>query len=340
MKIAPRDAAKFVAKLPQAMRAVLVFGENAGLARDYADALTAQIVPNLKDVDRIVDLTAAEIRKDAAKLSDEASQLSMFSPGRRVIRVREASEGMGEVFANFLADSRGDALVIVEAAELTAKASLRMVFEQATNAAAIACYEDSIENLVQLAAEELKPLAINPEQGALELLVARLGADRRIVRNELQKIALYFEGLEGSARTLTKKIIDEFLGQSGDVEAGEIALAAALGDHKAVDKLLAQAEDAGGSPAYLVTAALRHLHALLAARAHGFGDDAVNVGRSRGLWGQSDAVIRSQLRLWSPERLVAAVKVLGSAEADTRTSVLPDWPLASRALLHVARLAG
>lgn len=339
MKIAPRDAGKFVAEPPKTVRAILLYGENAGLARDYADMLTAKIVPGPKDAERIVEIAAADLRKDPARLSDEASQMSMFSPGRRVVRVRDASEGMGEAFEDFLRDSRGDALIVVEAGELTAKASLRQVFEQSANAAAIACYDDQMETLVHLAADELRAASIAAEDGALELLVARLGSDRRVIRSELQKIALYFGETSAEPRNLTRKLVDEFLGQSGDVEASEISAAAANGDHAALDRLLSQAEEAGGSPAFLVTAALRHFHALLAGRAHGQGDEALNAARSRGLWGHSDVAIRSQLRVWSPERLAAAVRVLGQAEADTRNSALPDWPVASRALLHAARLA-
>jgi DNA polymerase III subunit delta len=339
MKIAPRDAPAFLAKPPAAMRAILFYGENPGLARDFADAVTRKIVPDAKDSERCVELSAADLRKDPARLSDEASQMSMFSPGRRVIRIRDASEGMGEIFASFLKESAGDAMVLVEAQELSAKASLRQAFESAANAAAVACYEDTLETLVRLAADELKPLGIGVEDGALEALVARTGADRRILRGELQKIALYFAGVE-TAQKLTVALVGELSGQAGDVEASEIASAVANGDGRRLDRLLVQAEDAGGSPSFLVTASLRHLHALMAALAHGPHGEAVDVARARGLWGQSETAIRSELRRWTLDRLAAAVRILGQAEADTRSGVWPDWPVAARALLHAARLAG
>lgn len=340
MKIASREIDAFLAKMPAAIKAVLLFGENASLARDYADALTTRVVPNGKDNERILEIAASDLRKDPARLSDEASQLSMFSPGRRVIRIRDASEGMGELFSTFLKESAWDALVIVEASELSAKASLRTAFEQAPNAAAIACYDDTPETLLRLAADELKKHAIVCEEGALESVLARVGIDRRVIRNELQKIALYFAQSPAIANTLNKKMVDELLGQSGDVEASNVCVAAAMGDHQLLDRLLVQAEDSGAAPAALVSATLRHFHALMAARSHGQTDDAVNVARSRGLWGHSDASIRAQLRLWSIDRLAAAVRVLGQAEASTRTTTWPEWPVASRALLHAARLAG
>lgn len=339
MKIASRDIDAFVAKIPVSIRSVLLYGENAGLARDYAEALIGRILENSKDSERIVDIAASEVRKDPARLSDEAAQMSMFSPGRRVIRIRDASDGMGDLFSSFLKEGVGDAFVIVEASELSAKASLRTAFEQAPNAAAIACYDDTPETLFRLAADELKKHAIECEEGALESLLARVSIDRRVIRNELQKVALYFADATAKTNVLSKKLVDEFLGQSGDVEASEVCAAAALGDHRLLDRLLVQAEDYGATPSVLVSAALRHFHALLAARAHGQTDEAVNIARSRGLWGHSDTAIRSQLRLWSPDRLTAVVRILGQAEASTRTSTWPEWPVAARALLHAARLA-
>lgn len=339
MKIAPRDSAPFVAKPPAGVRAILLYGENAGLAREYADALTSHIVPDAKDFERIVDLAAADVRKDPARLQDEAAQLSMFSPGRRVIRIRDASEGMGEIFQSFLAAGTSGALVLVEAGELSARASLRLVFEQASDAAAIACYEDRFESLTQLAANELAALEIRHEDGALEMLIARTGLDRRVVRSEIQKIAVYFGVRSDGPRILTKKLVDEFLGQSGDVEAAEVAAAVAIGDHTALNRLLTLSEELGGNPSTLVSATLRHLHALYAAKALGQSGDSLKTARSRGLWGQSDAAILSQLKVWSTDRLAAALRVLGQAEADTRNSVWPGWPVAGRALLHAARLA-
>jgi DNA polymerase-3 subunit delta len=338
MKIQPRDAESWIAKPPKNLRAVLMYGENAGLARELADRITAQIVPDARDKERIVELAASDLRKDPARLSDEAAQMSMFSPGRRVLRVRDASEAMGELFGDFLQSSQGDALVVVEAAELTARASLRTVFEGHAQAAAIACYEDTPDTVMELAQSLLAAQKIKPAPGALEAVLSRLGLDRRVLRNEMSKLDLFFGNT--AERTLTPELVNELFGQAGEVEASEVSAAVAMGDIRALDHMLTKAEEAGASATQLVTSSLRHLHALLAAKAHGeAGGQDVNIARQRGLWGQSDMAIRAQLRGWSLERLTAAVRVLGQAEGDTRQTSLPDWPIASRALLHAARLA-
>jgi DNA polymerase-3 subunit delta len=338
MKVQPRDADRWIAKPPKDLRAILLYGENAGLAREYAARITAQIVPDAGDKDRIVELAASDLRKDPARLSDEAAQMSMFSPGRRVLRIRDGSENMGEIFADFLSASASDAMVVVEAGELSARASLRTVFEAHAHAAALACYEDSPDTIMELAKDLLAADNIKTAPGAIEAVVSRLGLDRRVLRTELAKLQLFF-GADGE-RILTPDLANEVFGQAGEVEASDVAAAMAMGDVRALDAMLAKAEDAGASATHLVTTALRHLHALLAAKAHGdaSGQD-VAIARQRGLWGQSDTAIRAQLRGWTVERLTAALRVLGQAEGDTRQTSLPDWPIAGRALLHAARLA-
>jgi DNA polymerase-3 subunit delta len=335
MKIAPREAERFLTKTPANICAILLYGPNAGLVGEFGDRLTQTIVPSLKDQDRIADLSADVIRKDPARLADEAAQFSMFSPGRRVIRIRDASEGMGELFADFLKTVSGDARIVVEAGELNARASLRQVFEAAKNAAAIACYEDTPETLIELAGEILKSNGAAADRQALELIVARLGLDRRLLRSELEK-ALIFLGPDKKCLTLNDASL--LVGHAGTVEADEVAAAIGLGEIERLGALLEKAEEAGVNAGTLVGGSLRQLHALLAAKALGEGSD-VNAARSRGLWGQSDQSIGTQLRLWSPNRLRAALKILGGAEIETRTTGFPDWACAARALLHAGSLA-
>ena len=54
---------------------------------------------------------------DPARLADEAAALSMLG-GRRVVRVRNAGNGLGKLFEAFLESPIGDALVVVEAGDL------------------------------------------------------------------------------------------------------------------------------------------------------------------------------------------------------------------------------
>ena len=66
-----------------------------------------------------------------ARLADEAAAISMIG-GRRVVRVRGAGNNLTELFEGFLESvaHAGDALVVVEAGDLSKGTGLRKLFEE------------------------------------------------------------------------------------------------------------------------------------------------------------------------------------------------------------------
>ena len=90
MKLDARRLPAFL-KDPGTTRAVLLHGEDAGLARERAEALQEAIAPG-NDPFRV-----AELARDAAArpgaLAGEAAALALTG-GRRVIRVRDATDAL------------------------------------------------------------------------------------------------------------------------------------------------------------------------------------------------------------------------------------------------------
>ena len=146
MEIKSHLADRFVASPPPSLVAALVYGPDQGMVRERAGRLAKSVVPDLNDPFRVAELDCATLDSDPARLWDEAAALSMIG-GRRVVRVQAAGNGLAKDFERFLSDPKGDALIVVEAGELTKSAALRRVFEEADNAAAIACYPDNERDL-------------------------------------------------------------------------------------------------------------------------------------------------------------------------------------------------
>ena len=86
MKIEARDADRFIASPPKNLRVALVFGPDAGLVQERAEALLKSVTPDLTDPFNVADFEEAAILADPARLSDEAAAMSMMG-GRRVVRV-------------------------------------------------------------------------------------------------------------------------------------------------------------------------------------------------------------------------------------------------------------
>ena len=114
--------------------------------------------------------------------------------GRRVVRVRGANNGHTSVFEAVLDRPVGDALIVAEGGDLNKSSSLRKLFTEADNAAAIACYPDSPRDIADVVRNALKAEGLSIGAEALDDAVSRLGSDRGVTRRELDKLILYARG--------------------------------------------------------------------------------------------------------------------------------------------------
>src|SRR5215475_7189133 len=182
MEIKSHLADRFVAKPPPSLLAALLYGPDQGMVRERATALAKTVAPDLNDPFRVAELDEAALESDPARLWDEAAALSMIG-GRRVVRVRGAGNALAKDFERFLAEPKGEALIVVEAGDLAKNASLRRVFEDAENAAAVACYPDRERDLGEVVRLALKSAGLAIEPDALEYAVSHLGSDRGVTRS-------------------------------------------------------------------------------------------------------------------------------------------------------------
>lgn len=337
MIVRPAEADRFAAHPPSPIRAALFFGPDQGAVRERAETMAKSVVPDLSDPFRVAELGEESLGADPARLFDEASAISMMG-GRRVVRVRGAGNALAKLFERFLAEAPGDALVVVEAGELTKSASLRRVFESADNGAAIACYADTARNLDEVVRAGLKAEGLAIEPGALALCIARLGSDRGVTRHELEKLALYAQG----EKTVTEAHIQAVLGDESELRMEETCDAAGEGDFARLDRALSRLWEAGTSPVAVLRLALAHFQRLLSVKAEAeTGGDAgaalrrlrppVHFSRKRSF----DA----QMARWPVARLEEALALLYEAEALTKTTAIPAEAACGRALLSVAAMA-
>ncbi|MFL6689163.1 MAG: DNA polymerase III subunit delta, partial [Alphaproteobacteria bacterium] len=124
MIVKSADADRFIGRVPPKLLAALIFGPDQGLVRERAETLAKSVVSDLHDAFRVSELDEAVLTADNARLADEAAAISMLG-GRRVVRVRGAGNSLAELFESFLDDPKGDALVVVEAGDLSKNSSLR-----------------------------------------------------------------------------------------------------------------------------------------------------------------------------------------------------------------------
>ena len=264
------------------------------------------------------------------------------------MRVREAADRLAELFAGFVAAPAGptprdqrspiDALVVVEAGELTTRSPLRRAFEEAPRAAAIGCYPDTARDLAAVIRESLARHRIEPSRDALSYLVEHLGEDRLSTRSELEKLALY----AGDGGRITLAEARAAVGDGAAIDLDDAVMAAAEGDMPRLERALTRLFQEGASPVTVIRALLRHLHRLqlLAAEiAGGAGPEAVLRAARPPIFFKQQDNFRRQLDLWSESRLRPELDRLAAAEFDMKTGVFPPETICRAAMLALARAA-
>ena len=328
MKLDPRRFAAFLAD-PGANRAVLLYGEDGGLARERADQLQAAIAPG-NDPFRIAELPRDQATARGA-LAGEVAALALTG-GRRVVRVRDATDAVAAPLKEAL-EGKGDALVILEAGELPARSKLRQLAETHPQAACIPCYRERGAELSATIAALLKEGGAKAEPAAIAWLAARLGDDRQTLRREMEKLALY----AGPGGTLTEEDVLAAIGDGSALELDEALVAATAGDVATADRALESAMAEGAAAVQVVRALLRHVQRLHLASVAGM------QALQPPVFFRSRPGFERALRIWRPEALALVLDELREAERNTKSGgtgrPMPDAAVARNALLTIARRA-
>ena len=340
MKIAPARADRFCAAPDAGIRLVLIYGANEGLVRARAEACVRAVAGDVGDPFRVATLGAATLRDEPGRLADEAAALS-FTGGRRVVRLRGATDSLVPAFQTCLALPATDSLVVAEAGPLTPRSRLRQLCEREKSLAALPCYDENAGSAAKLI-ETLcarRGLAVEPE--TVSWLAERLGSDSRQIENEIEKLSVYLGGgREGGA--LTMEVARACVGDAAIAAADSIARLAAAGDLERLDRALVRAFYGGAQPVAVLRAAARRLIRLhLATAALERGDaPAQAMGTLKPpVYPRERPSFAEEMARWSSARAARALRLLTAAERDCKIAGGAPEGICRQALFDVARAA-
>jgi DNA polymerase-3 subunit delta len=339
MKLDARTLASFVNAPDDKLRAVLLYGPDAGLVRERAKALAAAIVGDPPDPFRYTEASVERLRDTPTLLADEAAALS-FTPGRRVVRLAgfagPAILTVTKACETLLESDGREALVIVEAGEIDGRSALRKLFESAKDAGALACYHDEGDALETLIERTLAQNQVRAAPDALAWLVDHLGGDRGITRSELAKLALY----AGPGATIELADAQAMVGDSAELDIDDLVHAVAGGDAPALERTWSRLIAEGANAVTILRAVQRYflrLHLCAGLMTDGM-DAKTAMGRLRPpVFWKDSARFERQLRRWSLAKLGPALTRLLEAEMQVKSGRMPQALVAQRCLLELAR---
>ncbi len=328
MKLDARQVAGFL-RDPGKCRLVLLYGEDEGLIRERAQALTKGVAGSLNDPFLVTELN----REGWGQIPAEMAALSMIG-GRRVVVVRDAAEAvLGQVMQAL--KGPGGALLVLEAAGI-GKGKLRSFAEAHAEAAAIACYPDEGQGISDIIRSGLAASKVSVDPDALAWLGQVLGGDRAVLRGEIEKLTL----LVGPGETVGLEEAQLCTGDSAAGSGDEGLLAALRGDAVAADTGVERAFQDGLNGVAMLRMALGQLQKLHQARLRMDGglsaSEAVRTMRPPVFY-RAMSAMTACLGRWSSEGLVRAIEEARQVElACKRTGSRPEL-LARRFVAGLAR---
>ncbi len=339
MKITRADG--FVAKPDPKIRAALIYGPDAGLIRERLNTMTKAVAGAVDDPFRVSEFSADVLGEDPARLGDEAAALT-FTGGRRVVRIRDAGDTVAALFESFLENPLGDSLVLVTAGELSPRSKLRVLFEQADNGAAIACYADDTDSLDSVIRGTLKAAGLQITPDALAWLVDRLGGDRELSRRELEKLTLYMGAdTKTTGGTVTEEDVLACIGDTAALSLDDLTYALGDGDQVTVQRVFGRLTAEGTSSVSILTAVARHfmrLHETRGRLAEGkSADQAAAMLRPPVFFKLKDR-FQGQARRWNEALLARSLDILMEAEMAAKSTDIPTEAAVERALMQLAQV--
>lgn len=324
-------------KPPADIRLYLLFGPDEAGAMALADRLARAMGP---DAERI-DLDAATLRSDPARLADEAASMSLFGTARHVRVTGAGEESLAAVTALLDAERAGNPVVMI-APSLKATAKLAKLALDAPAALAMACYVPGAEQLEGLATQIARDMGLRLGPRVGRRLAQAGGGDRAVMTREIEKLALYLDAAPERPATCDEDALDAIGADLGETEMGDVIEAVIAAQPAALGEALRRMDEAGVSPIPWLRSLARRLASLAEMRAEiASGGDVGSVMKRHRVFFKEEAATAAALRRWSPAALSRALVTVRRAERSVMAAATAGDVLAGQAMLTmVTRLRG
>ena len=333
--IKPNVLDAFVQRPDANIAAFLSFGNDNGLVYETAMKVAKAINPNLDDPFDVVYMTAEQIKSDPVSILMNAGTNSLMG-GRRLVIIKNAADTVTAAMKEFLTENTGG-FVVLFGADLNNNSSLVKLMNSADNALALGCYADDRNALVQLINTTFSSEGIKLENGVVDFLVSKLGADRKLTRSELDKLITYL----GEGKLLTLDIammcIDDASASSRDDLVEAIFMRNPKMMAVALKKLLSEGETEV-SVIRAVSAFLRKM--LPATEIYDKSGNVINAlaAIKPKLFFKQEARVKPCIPKWKADAIQKALNVLVQAEVGCKTTEYPPLLICERAFLQICTI--
>lgn len=336
MKLPYARIETFAKKPDSGVKAVLLYGPDAGLVAERGKQMLHATVDDLADPFRVVQFSFDDIKDDSARLCDEINAMSLMG-GRRFIRIVDVASNIDQDLGNSILSSKSDTLVVFEAGDLAPTSSLRKFFESEANVVALPCYKDDMGTVRKVVEMRLREAGFMWDSDAVNYLARSFAGDRLVIISELEKLITYM----GSEKKITINCVKECVGDNVESSLDELCSAVAMRDLVQIEKNLQRILVEGVGAIAPIRSLLRYFFRMQIVRgnvANGMDEQqAIGSLRPPVFFKQMDS-FKEHLRIWNAGAIDNMIMALNKLEAECKQTGSPAELILSRFLcITIAR---
>ncbi len=323
------------------MRAALFYGRDLGVVRERAKALSGKVTARPDDPFDTALITDGDLDADPGRLADELMSLSLMG-GRRLVRLRLGAEkasldklAAGALERHAAGEFNPEAFFLIEAGNLDRNSALRRAAEKSPAVATIPCYEDEIGDLARLTREALTADKLSLNAEALDLFIRRLPHERGVVRQEIERLALFLG--PGTGAVGTADMLEDFLGvepEASLAEAAEDAFGGRLAAAQSGLRRAAAEGEAGPAAVRAMSSYLARLRRTATLREG--GAELAEAAKASGVFWKNEREFLRQARAWDLPHLDEIQPEILAADRACKQTGSPDHLIAERLALAIA----
>ena len=330
MKAKPYQLDALIPRLQKEFKGALVFGTDGAGVQEIAKKIQNFVIPNAGPFS-IISLTPNDLKNTPSRVLEEANTPDLMG-GRRLIWLKETTAGHADIMADFIQKCQTDAFFLMTAENLTKSAALRVESEASPDILVIACYPPEVMDLRRIIQNFSREAGFDFTPEAMDYLIQNTENNTLILKNELEKIALW----NNHKKRITLDLIQQLVG-TGTVNSDTLIQAAANRQPEkvltALNALMAQGEN----PITLVRMVARYFTGLLkGADKLECGESALDIAKKilKPAQFRLEESVATQLRSWTKANLLKANHSLQQAEIQMKSGIVdPELTLKQTLLM-------
>ena len=256
MKAKAYQLKALIPQLQEKFKAVLVFGTDSSGVQEIAKQIQHIVIPEAGPFS-VVTLTPADLKGNPNRVLEEANTPDLMG-GRRLIWLKETNSQHANIMADFVEKCQTDAFLLMTAENLTKSAALRAESEASPEILVIACYSPEAMDLRRIIMDFARNVGFDFTPEASDFLIQNTDNNTLILKNELNKIALWNK----DKKKITLDLIQCLVG-TGTVNSDTLIQAVANRQPERTISTVKALLSQGENPVTLIRSIARYFSSLL-----------------------------------------------------------------------------